>query len=103
MTLKVAVVGKVILVDRKIVDRKGKVMEEIEGVNELFNEEELELLTDFPKHSQYEHVSQYGERAWKVQGRKRTLIVWDEGNGWYSILTQITKSSIFRRPSERAS
>jgi hypothetical protein len=100
VTPKAGCWGKVIFVDIKIVDRDGKVIEEIREVNEFFNDEELELLTDFPEDGRYEYVPEYGERAWKVQGRKRTLIVWDEGNGWYSLLTQITKSSVFQRPTD---
>ena len=56
--------------------------------NELFTGKELIDLTRFPKNQFFEYAPEYGERAWKVQGVRRTLIVWDEGNGWYSILTQ---------------
>jgi len=35
------------------------------------------------------HAPKYGKRAWKVIGRKKTLIVWDCGNDWYQIVREL--------------
>lgn len=69
-------------------------------MNEFFSQDEIIALTDFPEGRYFERAPEYGDRAWIVEGRRRTLIVWDEGNGWYSILTQLTKTSIFQRPTD---
>lgn len=34
----------------------------------------------------YSRATRYGERAWRVHGKKFDLIVWDEGNSWYQIM-----------------
>lgn len=30
----------------------------------------------------WQDASEYGERAWRIIGKKRSIIVWDLGNGW---------------------
>ena len=43
----------------------------------------LENLADLPKGQCYERTPEYGERAWRIPGRKYCIIVWDEGNQWF--------------------
>lgn len=38
---------------------------------------------DFDGHPFWERAEEYGERAWRLVGRRYCVIVWDEGNGWF--------------------
>jgi len=38
------------------------------------------------------HVPKYGERAWLMRTDLCDVILWDEGNGWYSILAILPRS-----------
>jgi len=31
-------------------------------------------------------AEEYGERAWRMKGSRHTVVVWDEGNGYYNII-----------------
>lgn len=39
----------------------------------------------------FDRTPKYGERAWKAVGKKKTLILWDCGNGWYQIVKEVKK------------
>lgn len=34
-----------------------------------------------------DHAEEYGWRAWRIKGGRHTVIVWDEGNGYYNLIT----------------
>jgi hypothetical protein len=40
----------------------------------------------------YKHASMFGERAWLRKGRQIDVVLWDEGNGWYTILAILPHS-----------
>jgi len=54
----------------------------------VYDGDEICDLCGFPKGRGkfFERAEEYGWRAWRVKGSKQTLIVWDVGNGWYSII-----------------
>lgn len=54
----------------------------------VYDEDEICDMCGFPKDRSkfFERAEEYGWRAWRVKGRKQTLIVWDVGNGGYSII-----------------
>lgn len=49
-------------------------------------QEMLENIADFDRNDYYEHAPEYGDRAWRIRGKRLSIIVWDEGNGWYEPL-----------------
>lgn len=36
----------------------------------------------------FKRVPEVGVRAWLVQGKKKDLLVWDNGNGWYQVISE---------------
>ena len=57
--------------------------EVIEEMNNLITDEEIKKKVGGLTTKYYERALEYGERAWRVKGKKKEIIVWDAGNGWY--------------------
>jgi len=49
------------------------------GVEGYFLKTLAELLEGY-----FERAPEFGERAWRIRGRKYTIVVWDDGNGWFT-------------------
>jgi hypothetical protein len=73
----------------------------MEGVEDMFIEiglmfDHSEIIIDDDvwsligglKTEYYEKAPEFGERAYKAIGNKKTLILWNCGNGWYQIITE---------------
>jgi hypothetical protein len=58
--------------------------------SEQIDDEEIEKRVGGKTKEHYEHVPKFGDRAWKVYGKKRNMIVWDCGNGWFQEM-EVTK------------
>ena len=48
----------------------------------------LDELADYDpnRDGHYQHAPEYGERAWRIPGRRLSIVVWDNGNGYYEPL-----------------
>jgi len=62
-----------------------------------FESEDIELLfgkAETKKSEQWylEHAPVFGERAWKFRGKLCDIILWDEGNGWYTVIAILLHS-----------
>ena len=56
--------------------------------SEMIDDEEVKELIGGLKTEYYERAPEFGNRAHKAIGNKKTLILWDCGNGWYQIVTE---------------
>jgi len=46
----------------------------------------LASVSEFPPNEFFERAPEYGERVWRIRGRKYSIIAWDAGNGWFDPL-----------------
>ena len=53
-------------------------------------------IAELPKGEYYEHAPEYGERAWRIPGRKYCIIVWDAGNQWHDPMGVEIKVETFK-------
>ena len=56
--------------------------------SKMIDDEEVDKIIGGLKAECYERALGFGNRAYKAVGNKRTLILWDCGNGWYQIITE---------------
>jgi len=56
--------------------------------SEMIDDERIAELVGGLKEKYYGSAMEYGERAFRAVGNKRTLIVWDCGNSWYQIVKE---------------
>jgi len=56
--------------------------------SEMITDDDVWGLIGGLKTEYYESAPEFGERAYKAIGNKKTLILWDCGNGWYQIITE---------------
>jgi hypothetical protein len=62
-------------------------------LNELIIEDEnLESMFGKSTERYFRHYPKFGERAWLRPGGDFDVVLWDEGNGWYTVLAIIFKS-----------
>lgn len=57
-------------------------------VGKIYNQEEIIKKVGGLKQELFESAEEYGERAFRAIGNKATLILWDVGNGNYTIVTE---------------
>jgi len=60
-------------------------------VEDLLNDEDLEKIAGELQTGYFIRAPKHGERAWKYRGKKKTLIVLDCGNHWFSIIKEMNK------------
>ena len=56
--------------------------------SEMFSEDEIIKLIGGLKEKYFVNVRRFGERAHAIIGKKKTLILWDCGNGQYQIIAE---------------
>ena len=69
---------------------KQKVVDRLGGEEKMIRDEEINKIIGGRATKYYERAGGYGygERSWKAIGKKKTLIIWDCGNGWYHIVRE---------------
>lgn len=64
-----------------------------ETINQLIiPDEDLEVLFGKPEEKWLRPYPKFGERAWLYVGKAFDVVLWDEGNGWYTVLAILFKS-----------
>jgi hypothetical protein len=58
----------------------------------VFSDEDIGCILGAQVGKYYKHASMFGERAWLRKGRQIDVVLWDEGNGWYTILAILPHS-----------
>jgi hypothetical protein len=56
-------------------------------------DEDLDSMFGKSADKYYRPYPKFGERAWLRPGKDFDIVLWDEGNGWYTILAIIFKST----------
>lgn len=56
--------------------------------SEMITDDDVWGLIGGLKTEYYEKAPEFGSRAYKAIGNKKTLILWNCGNGWYQIITE---------------
>lgn len=54
--------------------------------SKMYNEKTIIEITGKQVRKYFSPVRMCGERAYVVEGEKKTIIVWDCGNSWYQII-----------------
>ncbi|MBO3842764.1 MAG: hypothetical protein FGF48_10185 [Candidatus Brockarchaeota archaeon] len=58
----------------------------------VFSDEDVDYVFGAQVGKYYEPMPIFGERAWLRRGRQVDVVLWDEGNGWYTILAVLPHS-----------
>lgn len=56
--------------------------------SEMIDDEQVKALIGGLVTEYYDRAPEFGNRAYKAIGNKKTLILWNCGNGWYQIITE---------------
>ncbi len=56
--------------------------------SEMIDDGQVKELIGGLKTEYYERAPEFGNRAHRAIGHKKTLVLWDCGNGWYQIVKE---------------
>jgi hypothetical protein len=59
----------------------------------IFSDEDIDYIFGEMEEEYYKPARMFGERAWLRRGKQVDVILWDEGNGWYTILAILPHST----------
>jgi hypothetical protein len=72
---------------RRCVERLAAILKEL-----IVEEEDLEVMFGKLRGKYYKHYPKFGEGAWLRKGRNFDVVLWDEGNGCYTVFAVIFRS-----------
>lgn len=58
----------------------------------IFSDEDIDCIFGEAEEKYYKPAKVFGERAWLRRGKQIDVILWDEGNGWFTILAILPHS-----------
>lgn len=41
----------------------------------------------------YKYFKYVGARAWLIRGKKKDILIWDNGNGWCQIMSEVDRNA----------
>jgi hypothetical protein len=59
----------------------------------IFSDEDIDYIFGEREERYYKRATIFGERAWLRRGKQIDVVLWDEGNGWYTILAILPHST----------